>query len=81
MTQEEQHPRIQAADPLPSADTIPHEDVTAATPTPLASAVCEPPRLDDEDFPALQQGKPHLQVARNALKVLCRDNGEVFPGH
>jgi hypothetical protein len=47
--------RIQAADPFPSANILPHEDVAAATPTPLASAVCEPPSLDDEEFPALQQ--------------------------
>ncbi|KAN0142040.1 hypothetical protein V8E53_000502 [Lactarius tabidus] len=50
------HVRIQAADPLPSANPLPHEDVAAATPTPLASAVCEPPSLDDEEFPALEQG-------------------------
>jgi hypothetical protein len=46
--------QIQAADPLSLADLIPLEDVAAATPTPLASAVCKPPRLDDKEFPALE---------------------------
>ncbi|KAN0135530.1 hypothetical protein V8E53_006809 [Lactarius tabidus] len=49
-------PRIQAADPFPLDEQIPQEDVAATTPTPLASAVCKLPRLDDEEFPALEQG-------------------------
>ncbi|KAN0138734.1 hypothetical protein V8E53_003722 [Lactarius tabidus] len=65
--------RIQAADPLPSANILPHEDVAATTPTPLASAVCKPPSLDDEEFPALQQEiAPSTSRKKRARGVVLR---------
>ncbi|KAN0130020.1 hypothetical protein V8E53_012174 [Lactarius tabidus] len=66
-------PRIQAADPLPSANTLPLEDVAAATLTPLASVVCEPPSLDDEEFPALEQGMaPSTSRKKRARGIVQR---------
>jgi hypothetical protein len=73
-------PRIQAADPFPSANNLPHEDVAAATPTPLASAVCEPPRLDDEEFPALQQESSPSTSRKKRAKGAVQRQWRSVPG-
>ncbi|KAN0139926.1 hypothetical protein V8E53_002231, partial [Lactarius tabidus] len=73
-------PRIQTADPTPSANTIPHEDVAAATLTPLASAVCEPPRLDDEEFPALEQEIAPSTSHKKCTKGIVQRQWRSVPG-
>ncbi|KAN0135120.1 hypothetical protein V8E53_007011, partial [Lactarius tabidus] len=73
-------PRIQAADPSPSANNIPHEDVAAATPTPLASAVCKPPRLDDKEFPALQQEPTPSTSRKKRAKGVVQRQWRSVPG-
>ncbi|KAN0135503.1 hypothetical protein V8E53_006782 [Lactarius tabidus] len=72
--------RIQAADPIPLADFIPHEDVAAATPTPLASAVCELPRLDNEEFPALELDNAPSTSCKKCAKAVVQRQWQSVPG-
>jgi hypothetical protein len=72
--------RIQAADPIPLDNQIPQEDVAAATPTPLASVVCEPPRLDDEEFPALEQEIAPSTSRKKRAKGVVQRQWRSVPG-